>query len=236
MLPVDLEFGVQIPDVPGGTRAHYANKIRKRMVWAHEKAKTIMDRQTAKHKRYYDKKARSTQLLPGDRVLIRKGYFCGLQKLADRWESPIYKVIEQRKPDTPVYNIILEDGSTTEIKTIHRNRLLPLLQEDEASDVQNTEQTQVASVAAQEQFTCADLKATPSTELPASGSQMTCSKEEYRFWTEDVSPCPGAKLAAANQAMKEHFEDLPVVFENPLSYVVGWLFLAFVGQWIMQFQ
>jgi hypothetical protein len=214
------------------------------MVWAHEKAKSTMDREKAKHKRYFDKKARSTQLLPGDKVLIRKGYFCGLQKLADRWESPIYRVIDQRKPGVPAYNIILDDGSTQDVKTLHRNRLLPLVQEDDQSEPDGESQTTIntdnanttTNVAVQAQFTSIEHVVKPSIELATKLASGICTPEEAKFWSDDTRPEQVTALAAANQAMEKHFtvdksyKEFTVV-ERAFSFIVGWLFWTFIGQW-----
>ncbi|CAB4036224.1 Hypothetical predicted protein [Paramuricea clavata] len=59
----------------------------------------------------YDKKAKSTSLQPGDRVLIRnvkeRG---GPGKLRSYWEDKVYKIVRQKSNEIPVYEAIPESG------------------------------------------------------------------------------------------------------------------------------
>ena len=47
----------------------------------------------------------------------------GKHKLADKWKSERYVVIDQPNRDIPVYKVATYGGST---KVLHRNMLLPL--------------------------------------------------------------------------------------------------------------
>ena len=73
----------------------------------------------------YNEKARSSDLQPGDRVLIRnfteKG---GPGKLCSFWEDKIYVIKNWKGPDSPIYEITPENG-TGRTHTVHRNLLLP---------------------------------------------------------------------------------------------------------------
>ena len=77
-----------------------------------------------KDKKYYDQKVRHVQLMPGDRVLIRKVGLKGKQKLADIWDREPYIVKRQPIPDIPVYEVQLE-YNRRKSKLLHRNMLLP---------------------------------------------------------------------------------------------------------------
>ena len=46
-------------------------------------------------------------------------------KIAVRWESDIYIVVDQPNPDVPVYVVKKEDDSGAK-RTLHRNLLLPI--------------------------------------------------------------------------------------------------------------
>ena len=71
------------------------------------------------------KKAKSTTLQPGDRVLIRnvkeRG---GPGKLRSYWEDEIYKIVCQKPDEIPVYDVIPESGEG-KTRTLHRNMLFP---------------------------------------------------------------------------------------------------------------
>ena len=67
---------------------------------------------------------REEALHVADFVLIRNVGLKGKHKLADRWKSYRYVVVEQPNTDIPVYQVRL-DGSKVE-KVLHCNLLLPL--------------------------------------------------------------------------------------------------------------
>ena len=67
---------------------------------------------------------RHVQLVPGDRVLIRKVGLKGKQKLADIWDRDPYYVKCQPVADIPVYEVQLEN-SRKKSKLLQRNMLLP---------------------------------------------------------------------------------------------------------------
>ncbi|XP_038047671.1 uncharacterized protein LOC119721786 [Patiria miniata] len=73
---------------------------------------------------YYDRKANSSCLKAGDRVLVRRlALPGGPGKLESYWEKQIHVVI-QKKGDMPVYDVQPEDNSGR-VRTLHRNHLLP---------------------------------------------------------------------------------------------------------------
>ena len=73
----------------------------------------------------YDKKAKSTSLQPGDRVLIRnvkeRG---GPGKLRSYWEDKVYKIVRQKSNEIPVYEVISKSGGE-KTRVLHRNMLFP---------------------------------------------------------------------------------------------------------------
>jgi hypothetical protein len=254
IIPIDLEYGVHIPDLPWGTHAHYANKVRKRMAWAHGKAKEVDDRIKARNKKYYDKKARSTQLLPGDTVLLRRGHYIGKEKIADRWETPLYKVVCQKHPGMPVYDIELADG-TKGVSTYHRDRLLPLLQPEiedkdeekvsyplyvEEALTDNHDYDGQMKAALHGQFTCNELIAVPEFDLATERPTGVCTPEESHFWGKDEVQSPEAILAVANQTMNQHFEqvdepDSASIAHKSSLYLIFWLLMAAVGQMFINY-
>ena len=76
---------------------------------------------------YEDEKARSSVLVPGDRVLVRNVSIRGKQKLADRWEQVPYIVIRQPDEDNPVFEVKREGARYKKSRTLHRNMLLPFM-------------------------------------------------------------------------------------------------------------
>lgn len=64
---------------------------------------------------------RESALEEGDHVLVRNLCLRNKHKLADKWESTIYRALK-RMGDSPVYMVQPIDGST---RTLHRDHLLP---------------------------------------------------------------------------------------------------------------
>ena len=94
--------------------------------FAYRTASKEARRQSRRHKTIYDLRVRESQLLPGDRVLVRNVGLKGKNKLADKWEKEVYLVVEQPNKDIPVFVVKREHGRSTR-KLLHRNLLLPFM-------------------------------------------------------------------------------------------------------------
>ena len=124
-LPIDVEFGLkrgnqQVPP----SRSTYVTQLRRRLWFAHKKAKQVAGRQQARHKRLYDKRCKGAELNIGDLVLVRKTAWKGKHEIQDRWESDEYQVIGQPNPGIAVYKVESVAGIRTRV--LHRDLLLPL--------------------------------------------------------------------------------------------------------------
>ena len=124
-LPIDVEFGLkrgnqQTPP----SKSTYVTQLRRRLRYAHKKAKQVADKQQARHKEHYDRRCRGAALDIGDLVLVKKTASKGKHKIQDRWESDEYQVIEQPNPGIPVYKVKCIAGSRSRV--LHHNLLLPL--------------------------------------------------------------------------------------------------------------
>ena len=73
----------------------------------------------------YNVKVRSSDLKPGDRVLVKNfAERGGPGKLRSFWEDQIYDIKNRKGPDSPVYEIKPENEPGRS-RTLHRNLLLP---------------------------------------------------------------------------------------------------------------
>ena len=120
-----MEFGLkrgnqQVPP----SRSNYITQLRRRLRFAHKKAKQVADRQQAKYKGLYDRRCKGAPLDIGDLVLVKKTAWKGRHKIQDRWESDEYQFIGQPNPGIPVYEVQNVAGDRTRI--LHQNLLLPL--------------------------------------------------------------------------------------------------------------
>ena len=73
-----------------------------------------------KQKQYYDRATRTTQLVPGDVVLMKNDVYQGKWKVKDWWKETEYVVVRQVTDGIPAYEVKDEAGN---VKTIHHNQL-----------------------------------------------------------------------------------------------------------------
>ena len=124
-LPIDVEFG--LPKSNSGdnsSKSRYAQKLRRRLNYAFQKATKVANQQANKYKSSYDKSIKGPQLQEKDLVLVKIVAHKGRHKLQDKWEPEEYVVVEQPIAGTPVYRVQPVTGGN--IRTLHRNLLLAL--------------------------------------------------------------------------------------------------------------
>ena len=93
---------------------------------AYEIAKEVCSDQMGRYKRYFDQKHKCMKVEPGDLVMVRIKAFGRDHKIADKWESVPYRVLNQngKKPVFMVQSV--KESGTRNIRTLHRNMLFPL--------------------------------------------------------------------------------------------------------------
>ena len=124
-LPIDVEFGLSKSNSgDNSSKSRYIQKLRRRLNYAFQKATKVANQQANKYKSSYDKSIRGPQLQEKDLVLVKIVAHKGRHKLQDKWEPEEYIVVEQPIAGTPVYRVQPVTGGN--IKTLHRNLLLPL--------------------------------------------------------------------------------------------------------------
>ena len=124
-LPVDVEFGLQRGSQRGSLgESSYVSQLRRRLRFAHNKAKLVASKQRARHKGLYDRNCRGATLDTGDLVLVKQAAWKGRHKIQDRWEEEEYQVVDQPTPGVPVYVVKSIAGGRPRV--LHRNLLLPL--------------------------------------------------------------------------------------------------------------
>ena len=103
--PLMLSSGLKGESTEPPSKSTYVTQLRRRLRFAHKKAKQVADRQQARHKGLYDRRCRGAALHIGDQVLVKKTAWKGRHKIQDRWESDEYQVIGQPNPGIPVYEV-----------------------------------------------------------------------------------------------------------------------------------
>ena len=120
--------GIQspFPEMSENSWQNYAVKLKARLKWAYKVARETNEKESARHKKYYDKKYRCMKILPGDLVLIRLKAFDTDHKIADHWEQIPYEVVDQIDKG-PVYKVrTIQGQDSTKVRTLHCNMLFPL--------------------------------------------------------------------------------------------------------------
>ena len=141
-LPIDIKFGLyKQADSMSFSRTKYLKRVQSRLKQAQAKAQKLSALGRVRNKKYYDPNTKPLELEIGDLVLVKitvsekdeakttdKDTRKKRKKLANRWESSEYVVIEKPIPNIPVYKVEPLTGTHKKVKTktLHRNLLLPL--------------------------------------------------------------------------------------------------------------
>ena len=122
MLPIDIEYGVFIPELSEAIMYKYVQELKSRLENAFNKANQFCAKEVIRSKQRFDKTARCSKLEPGDLVLVKWKGFTSKHKIADKWETEPYEIVSQRSDGLPVYTV-MRNGCE---RTLHRNMLFPL--------------------------------------------------------------------------------------------------------------
>ena len=126
-IPADETFGVTFPQSRRKTVKNYVETLRKRLEWAYQTATEHIQKDTERRKLYYDRKSHCMNIVEGDIVLVRQKVFGTTYKIEDRWEIPVYIVLEKHD-DGMTYKVKkIGDNSEESCKYLHRNMLYPFM-------------------------------------------------------------------------------------------------------------
>ncbi|KAL6478149.1 hypothetical protein MHYP_G00139840 [Metynnis hypsauchen] len=140
-LPVDLCFGVSLEDGAMVSYQNYITQLRSDLREAYNLAAEAAGRSHERNKKAYDRLVKEQVLEKGDRVLLRNFHVTGKHKLRNKWRTMPY-LVTGKMDNLPVYQVKPESGGG-EVKTIHRNHLLPigsLVRMPEDTDLPSTPQ------------------------------------------------------------------------------------------------
>ena len=131
-LPLDIVLG-RLPKAATKVTSYreYAENWEARMTSAYRTARES----STKSKKYAEKKWQerltASELLPGDKVLIRNTEKGGPGKLRPQYRPEIYEVLEKTGEEGVVYKVSRLGGKKSGTKTLHRNRMIPCNQLDD---------------------------------------------------------------------------------------------------------
>ena len=82
---MDVEFGLQRRSQKGSLgESSYVSQLKRRLRFAHNKAKQMAKSQQPKHRELYDQKCRGAELEVGDLFLVKQTAWKGRHKMQDR--------------------------------------------------------------------------------------------------------------------------------------------------------
>ena len=147
-LPIDKEFGVFVPELSETITYKYFQELKKRLENAFQKANAFCKKEALRSKQQFDRTAKSSKLLPGDLVLVKKKGFTSKHKIADKWETEPYEIVSQRSDGLPVYTVVRDDRE----RTLHHNMLFLLgLWHDTESMLNDTGESEISGNPVKEQ-------------------------------------------------------------------------------------
>ncbi len=138
-LPVDLAFGFPVKDKEPVPHSQYVRHLKARLEESYRLAQENSAKLAERNKKQFDKHVREATLQVGDRVLVRNLRLRNKHKLADKWESTVYRVVKQME-NLPVYAVLPEDGDGP-ARTLHRDLLLPCGHLSETEDERTSERS-----------------------------------------------------------------------------------------------
>ena len=131
-IPVDYLFPT-LRDSPHQTKMEVSvTAMQRRLKEAFAVARRLTSEDAAKQCRYYDGKAGTVALQPGDIVMVRTDGFVGKWKVKDRWEDGGF-IVESQLEDWPVYKVrclTTDARQGPKYRILHQNRLLLVTDED----------------------------------------------------------------------------------------------------------
>ena len=131
-LPIDSAFQSPMEgSYSSNDTKKYLEDLRDRIQTTQNIVKKYTKKAQVKQKEQFDKRAKASKIVVGDRVLVKILAFDGKHKISDKFEEDVYTVVEQPRPDIPVF--IVKSDSGKEL-TLHRNQLLPLGEKEETAE------------------------------------------------------------------------------------------------------
>ena len=122
LLPIDIEFGVFVPELSEAVTYKYVQNLKKKLENAFQKANAFCEKEAVRSKQRFDRTTKCSKLLPGDLVLVKRKGFTSKHKLAGKWESEPCEIVSQRSDGLPVYTVMKIDRE----RTLHPNMLFLL--------------------------------------------------------------------------------------------------------------
>ena len=130
-LPIDSAFE-QVLENTDKAATEYLEDLQEKMQRTHQIVLQHREKAQMKQDKYYNQKAKAVKISVGDKVLVKRLAFDGKHKIADKFESEPYLVIQQPRPDIPVFKLRFQE--TDRERTLHQNHPLLIDDQDDKTD------------------------------------------------------------------------------------------------------
>ena len=130
-IPIDVTFPTMREKYHTTVKIHsYVQGLKRALKRAYSIAQSCTEAEATRQKRYYDRRANTPTLEPGDLVLLKISGYKGKRKVLDHWDNQPWKVVQQLEEDVPAYVVMDPRGAT---RVLHRNNLVLLETADSAA-------------------------------------------------------------------------------------------------------
>ena len=130
-IPIDVTFPTLREKYHTTVKVHsYVHGLKRALKRAYSIAWSCTEAEAAWQKRYYDRRANTPILEPGDLVLLKIREYKGKRKVLDRWDNQPWKVVTQLDDGVPAYVVMDPRGAT---RVLHCNNLFLLETADSAA-------------------------------------------------------------------------------------------------------
>ena len=117
-LPVDYYFLMVSAFECSHHMPTHVMEVRRCFKEAYAEAHLQTNCKAENQKRYYDRTMSTTQLVPGNVVLMKNDAYQGKRKVKDQWSETEYVVVHQVTDGIPAYEV---KDEAVNVKTIHHN-------------------------------------------------------------------------------------------------------------------
>ena len=104
-LPIDLEYAATAKETASRTKKNYIQDLKERLETTRKIVKKHVDKAKAKQKKQYDTRSTPVKLCIEVRVQVKIVAFEGKHKIADKFEKETYHIVDQRRPEIPVFQL-----------------------------------------------------------------------------------------------------------------------------------
>lgn len=193
-LPVDIVFKSVLHDPLVMDFSSYARTLLLYLAEGAKIAQQHANKEQEHQAHQYNRKAKGLALHIGDRVLLANKGERGKKKLADKWESAVYTVVETN-PKSHIYKISDVAGHC---KVVHRNLLLDV----NFLPVQDDQETQSLNVSSE-----ADGLSGGSEEDEFDSLEKESSQTRTSLWVQSEVGRSDDDIFLADEGVSQDFDD-----------------------------